>query len=49
MAHFEEELPTLLEDNNQALIFKHTRFSGVFVHSFERAAKSTSVAIETPS
>ena len=49
MAHFEKELPTLLEDINQAFIFKQSRFSGVCVLAFEREAMSTSMAIETPS
>jgi hypothetical protein len=49
MAHFEKELPTLLEDINQAFIFKQSRFSGVCVLAFEREAMSTSMVIETPS
>ena len=49
MTHFEKELPALLEDINQAFIFKRNRFSGVCVLAFEREAMSTSVAIETTS
>ena len=47
MADFEKELPTLLEDINQAFIFKQNRFSGVCVLAFEREAMSTSMTIDT--
>ena len=49
MTRFELELPGLLEDINQAFIFKQSRFSGVCVLAFEREAMSTSVSIDTPS
>ena len=49
MTRFEQELPGLLEDINQAFIFKQSRFSGVCVLAFEREAMSTSVSIEAPS
>jgi hypothetical protein len=47
MTNFEKQLPLLLEDINQAFVFKQSRFSGVCVLAFEREAMSTSVAIDT--
>ena len=47
MTNFEKQLPSLLEDINQAFVFKQSRFSGVCVLAFEREAMSTSVAIDT--
>ena len=47
MTTFETQLPTLLEDINQAFIFKQSRFSGVCVLAFEREAMSTSMTIDT--
>ena len=47
MTNFETQLPTLLEDINQAIIFKQSRFSGECVLAFEREAMSTSMTIDT--
>ena len=46
MNPFEHEIPKVIEDISQAVLFKCTKFNGVLVFSCEREAMSASVPIE---